>query len=245
VEPHSHGEHGEHGGHGDHDGKRRPFIGGLGYASIGLMTGDFSAMQKTLESPNLLGIGYGPAASSLVFGGGGGGLWNRLWIGGKGFGHSTAMASSDRGSASLSGGGGGFEIGYAAVASEEWLVVPFFGLGRFGYTLTIKNASSAPLNVYSGETVPVGGQREYSAGFFTGEVGIRASRLLLLGDGGFMVGAELGYTASLQRTAWEETSTNTTAPESAELRAAYFRLVIGGGGFSFRGGHSRAAGSVK
>jgi hypothetical protein len=51
--------------------------------------------------------------------------------------------------------------------------------------------------------------------------------------GGFMVGAEIGYMASLQRTAWEESTTQTSAPESAGIRGAYFRLIIGGGGFFF------------
>ena len=210
-----------------------------------MMTGDFSAMQKTLEPQNLLGVGYGPAPTALAFGGGGGGLWHRLWLGGKGFGMAVAMASSDRADTSLSGGGGGFELGYAVVATEDWLVVPFFGLGGFGYTLTVKNSSAAPLALYAGESVPVNGQREYSAGFFTGELGIRASRLLFFNTGGFMVGAELGYQTSLQRSAWEETSSKVPAPESAELRAAYFRLVFGGGGFQFRGGHSGGAGNVK
>jgi len=212
-----------------------------------MTSGDFPAMQKTLGTQELLGVGYGPASTALTYGGGGGGLWNRLWIGGKGFGHSVAMASSDHGSATLSGGGGGFEIGYAAVATQEWLIIPFFGVGLMGYTLNVKNATNAPLALSSRESVPVGGQREYSVGFATAEVGIRASRLLLLGggNGGFMVGAELGYTSSLQRSAWEETSTKASQPESADLRAAYFRLVIGGGGFQFRGGHSRDAGNVK
>ena len=48
-----------------------------------------------------------------------------------------------------------------------------------------------------------------------------------------MVGAELGYMSSLQRTPWTASS-GVGAPESAELRGGYFRLIVGGGSVSFR-----------
>lgn len=198
------------------------------------MSGGFSAMQGTLGQPDTLGPGYDVAPAGFVWGGGGGGLWNRLWLGGKGYG--LALDTSATESVGVSGGGGGFELGYAAIATERWLVVPFFGLGGFGYTVTVKNQGATPFAVYQGESIQAGAKSDFSAGFLTGEIGIRASRLLFWDTGGFMLGAELGYSSSLQRGAWES-SAGTRAPESAELRGAYFRLLVGGGGFSFRGAH--------
>ena len=225
------------GGHeaGGHMGRGRPYLGGLGYASVGLMTGGFSAMQNTLSQSTALGGGYDAAPTGFVFGGGGGVLLNRLWVGAKGFGLLVDTPNSSRGSAKLSGIGGGGEVGYAVVASPHWLVVPFVGVGGFGYSLKVTNAGSNPLPVYANETIGRGAETKYTAGFVTGELGLRVSRLLLWGNSGLMVGAELGYLSALQRAAWESSS-GTSAPESAELRGGYFKLLIGGGGFSHRGG---------
>gem|GEM_PF-1751717 len=220
---------------GGHQGRGRPYFGGLGYASVGLMTGGFSAMQATLSQSSALGGGYDAAPTGFVFGGGGGVLINRLWVGGKGFGMIVDTPSSTRGTASLSGGGGGGEVGYAVVASPHWLVVPFVGVGGFGYSLSVTNAGSNPLPIYAGESIGRGGESKYTAGFLTGELGLRVSRLIFWGNAGLMVGAEMGYLSALQRAAWESSS-GTSAPESAELRGGYFRLIIGGGGFSHRGG---------
>jgi len=225
------------GGHeaGGHHGRGRPYFGGLGYLSVGLMTGGFSALQTSLSQSSALGGGYDAAPTGFVFGGGGGVLINRLWVGGKGFGMLVDTPNSTRGSAKLSGAGGGGEVGYAVVASPHWLVVPFVGVGGFGYSLTVSNTGNNPLPVYSGETIARGGESTYTAGFMTGELGLRVSRLIFWGNAGLMVGAEMGYLSALQRAAWESSS-GTSAPESAELRGGYFRLIIGGGGFSHRGG---------
>jgi hypothetical protein len=197
------------------------------------MTGGFSAMQATLSQGSTLGGGYDVAPTGFVFGGGGGMLIDRLWIGGKGFGMIIDTPNSSHGTVKLSGAGGGGEVGYAVVASPHWLVVPFVGFGAFGYSLNLTNTSNGPLSIYQGETIGRGGESQYTAGFFTGEAGIRVSRLLFSGSGGFMVGAEVGYLSALQRAAWESSS-GTAAPESAELRGGYLRLIIGGGGFSRR-----------
>jgi hypothetical protein len=225
------------GGHeaGGHMGRGRPYIGGLGYLSVGLMTGGFSAMQNTLSQSTALGGGYDVAPTGFVFGAGGGVLLNRLWVGAKGFGLLVDTPNSSRGSAKLSGLGGGGEVGYAVVASPHWLVVPFVGVGGFGYSLSVTNAGNGPLPIYASETIGRGGENKYTAGFMTGELGIRVNRLIFWGNAGLTVGAELGYLSALQRAAWES-STGTSAPESAELRGGYFKLLVGGGGFSHRGG---------
>lgn len=200
-----------------------------------MMTGGFSAMQTSLSQGSALGGGYDAAPTGFVFGAGGGALLNRLWVGVKGFGMIVDTPNSARGSAKLSGLGAGGEVGYALVASPQWIVVPFVGVGGFGYSLSVTNAGNGPLPIYAGETLARGAEAKYTAGFLTGELGLRVSRLIFWGNGGLMVGAEVGYLSALQRAAWESSS-GTSAPESAELRGGYFRLIIGGGAFSHRGG---------
>jgi hypothetical protein len=243
-EPHHKGTHhgeGHHAGAGPHEAgheehgahHRRPFIGGFGYASVGMMTGGFSAMQSTLSQAASIGPGYDAAPTGIVFGGGGGALLNRIWVGGKGFGAYIDSVNTNRGTSTLTGAGGGGELGYAAVANGHWLVVPFFGVGGFGYTLKVQNATTTPLQAGTAQAIPVGGEAKYTASFLTGEIGLRISHLIFWGNAGLMVGAEVGYLSSLQRAAWTADSGNSPS-ESAELRGGYFRLLIGGGGFKFR-----------
>lgn len=197
-----------------------------------MMTGGFSSLSTTLSQPTAIGAGYDSAPTGLVFGGGGGALISRVWVGGKGFGLYVDSVNTSRGTTTLTGGGGGGELGYAVIANQHWLIVPFFGAGAFGYSLTVQNATNGPMPI-PGQTIAANGEGKYTAKFITGELGIRASRLILWGNAGIMVGAEVGYMSSLQRAAWEGEN-GSAPPESAELRGGYFRLLIGGGGFSFR-----------
>jgi hypothetical protein len=214
-----------------HHERRRPWIGGLAYGSIGFMPGEFSALQGTLQQAGLLGAGYDSAPMALVYGGGLGGLIGPLWVGGKAFGMHAGTTPHGSADTSLTGVGGGGEIGYAVVATEDWLVVPFIGMGGFGYDLTVK--SKGPLlPVFPNGEVPAFGEVSYSASVLTGEIGLRANRLILFGAAGFTVGAELGYMSSLTRDAWATTSA--ASSESAAIQGAYFRLLVGGGGFLFR-----------
>lgn len=197
-----------------------------------MMTGGFSAMESTLSQSTVFGPGYAAAPTGLSGGLGGGFLIGPVWVGAKGAALVLDSPNSSHGNAKIFGGSGGLEVGYAVVASERWLVVPYFGAGRFQYTVDVTNSGTAPLPLYAGENVLRGNTASFTAGFFTGELGVRVNRLLFLGGGraGLTIGAELGYLTSLQRAAWESGS-GTTAPESAELRGGYFRLLIGGGGF--------------
>lgn len=191
-------------------------------------------MERTLGQPAAFGPGYDVPPAALLAGGGGGALLgSRVWLGGKGFGLFAPEQSSDRGGSRLNGGGGGFELGYAVMNARDWLVVPFFGVGSFGYNLRVKNRTGAALPLYPGEEVPVAQDREIEAGFWTAEIGVRANRLLFWENGGFTVGAELGYITALSRSAWTGGTEGAGDQETAGLGGVYFRLVLGGGGFSY------------
>ncbi len=118
-----------------------------------------------------------------------------------------------------------------ALASDRWLVVPYAGVGGFGYNLAIKN-TTRDVPVFPGGELPTGSSRNYSSGGMTGELGLRVNRLIFWGNSGMTVGAELGYMASLTRDAW---STGSAAgPDSGAIRGLYFKLNVGGGGFFFK-----------
>ena len=193
--------------------------------------GDFAAAVRPSSA-------LGPDATSPGFGytiGGGGRalILRRLVIGGRGFGVYTPRVGSDRGFATLSGGGGGFELGVAAVNRDAWLLIPYVGGGAGGLTLEVANESQDSIFVGDDERIPPGGHRTYDAGFGYLEFGLAAHRLLFFEGGGFAMGVEAGAMLSIASSAWSTDTSDVNGIGRAQLRGGFLRLAIGGGGFWF------------
>jgi hypothetical protein len=212
--------------------RERPAWGGLGYGSVGMMAGSFGALEETLSRNDLLGPGYGPAPAGVTFGGGGGALvGGRLWLGGGGYGAKIATTPTSKAKTDLHGGGGGLELGYAVLNADKWLLIPYVGFGGFGYELTITNLTNRTFRLFGTEQVGPGQTANFESGFWTGELGIRVFRLYFWKHGGFAVGADVGYRASLTRDSWHGGDRADLGQESARIGAGYLRLTLGGGGF--------------
>ncbi|HEY3495316.1 MAG TPA: hypothetical protein VGK73_11545 [Polyangiaceae bacterium] len=224
----------------------RPWMGGLGYFSIGPFFGDIAGgLESMLRSPTALGASYSTPNAGLLMGGGGGAvLFGHLWLGGKGYGLFTGSFENTVGKVSTSGSGGGFELGYVMSPHPRMLILPFLGFGGFSYALEVENKSSGNLTDETGSLVPdgsgsrviaaPGGKREFSAGFATLEAGIRLQRLIFSRSGGFSAGLELGFLSSFTSPAWETGGYEVTNAEGTSLEGVYVRLNIGGGGFALR-----------
>jgi hypothetical protein len=217
-----------------HDRPRRPTFGGFGYGAIGPFFGDLSTLDTALQSPEAFGASYGIGRSAMTIGGGGGAvLFGHLWVGGKGFGLLTAPFNSARGEATLTGGGGGFELGYV-LARSRMLVIPYFGFGGFSYNLNIKNESARTMNIQQSMLVAPGESRTFKAGFATAELGLRLQRLLFSGDGGLMGGVEAGVLRSLTAAPWRWERYEFVQHKGAVIDGVYVRITVGGGGFLCR-----------
>jgi len=213
---------------------RRPWFGGLGYASVAPFFGDISGLEEGLRAPTALGASYGVGRTGLLLGGGGGAvLFGRLWLGGKGYALLTGPFENARGEVSLTGGGGGFELGYVASSRAKMLVIPFMGLGGFAYSLEVTNRTSGPMTIQQAAVIPPSQSRKFTSGFATLDVGIRLQRLLFWGHGGFSAGVEVGLLRSLSTRPWQSESVELTDHPGAALDGAYVRLNFGGGGFVF------------
>ena len=216
------------------DHPRRPWFGGLGYATVGPFFGDLSSLNAALSNENALGPSYGVPSAALTLGGGGGAvLFGHLWLGGKGVGLLTAPFKNARGEALLTGGGGGFELGYV-LARPRMLIIPFFALGGYAYNLRVENDTSSPMPLQDVFTVAPGQKRDIRAGFATIELGIRVQRLLFSRAGGFIGGFEAGILRSLSAAPWESDGREFVNHPGAQIEGGYVRITIGGGGFSFK-----------
>lgn len=195
------------------------------------MHGSFRFLDDALRDPGGLGQGYARSDTALAFGGGGGALiGHRLWLGGKGFGFVLPTESSDRGSARVRGGGGGFELGVAALNRPRALVIPYLGLGGMGTSVDVRNRSATPVSVGAIAIAP-GESRTFDAGVWTVDAGVRAFGLYFPGNGGFTAGLDLGFMTSLAPSSFETSGATLGSVTPARLSAGYLRLVFGGGGF--------------
>jgi hypothetical protein len=213
----------------------RPFLGGLGYGSVAPFFGNLSGLDSALQAPDALGQSYGFGKAALLVGGGGGAiLFGHLWVGGKGYGMFTGSSDNARGSATLRGGGGGFEVGYTVIPVEKLLLIPFFGFGGFGTELEVQNRTNRPIRIQPGVAIPANGTQIFSAGFPTLEIGLRVQRLLFFGSGGFTAGFEVGALSSFSSDPWRAGGVELTNQKGAVLQGGYARINVGGGGFWFR-----------
>ena len=213
---------------------RRLWFGGLGYVAVGPFFGDLSTLDAALRSEQALGASYGIGRAGFTLGGGGGAvLGGHLWLGGKGFGMLTAPFVNARGEATLGGGGGGAEIGYV-FARPRMLIVPFFGIGGFGYDLEVTNKSGQAMPLQQVLTLAPGESRHFKAGFLTVELGLKVHRLLFSRSGGFMGGIELGVLRSLSASPWKSDRYEFVDHAGALIEGVYARVTFGGGGGYFR-----------
>jgi hypothetical protein len=214
---------------------RRLWFGGFGYAAIGPFFGDLSTLETALRSEDALGASYGIGRAGFTLGGGGGAiLGGHLWLGGKGFGLLTAPFDNARGEAMLTGGGGGGELGYV-LARPRMLIIPFFGIGGFGYDLEVTNRSRQAMPLQQVLSLSPGESRHFKAGFLTVELGVKVHRLLFSGRGGFMGGLEVGVLRSLSTAPWKSDRYEFANHTGALIEGVYARVTFGGGGgLSFR-----------
>ena len=213
--------------------ERRPKHGGLGYAAVGIVAGPIGDVQDALVQT------LGPGARSPEFGyavGGGGRmlLFHRIVIGGKGFGLFPPEVGAPNGTAQVSGGGGGLELGFAAVNRPKLLFFPYFGAGGFGLGLELHNTSQQDIQLGDAAPLQPGEERDYAGGFVYLEVGAGLHRLLFFGDGGFAVGFNVGGLFSLAPSPWADAGTPIDGIDEPSLSGAYLQLTVGGGGFFFK-----------
>lgn len=214
-------------------GNRQRGWGGFGHAFAGMVAGDLGGYDARLSADAALGEGAGP----IVFGGmlGGGGralLGRRLMLGGKGYALLTPRKSGLHGSARITGGGGGLDVGVALYNNDNWLVYPYLGAQGFGLDLEVTNDSAQPRRL-GDLSIPAGESRTFTAGFPMIELGAGVQRLLFSGDnhGGFMIGLELGFLYGFAGDAWQLDELDVAGLGAPGLNGGYLRLTLGGGGF--------------
>ncbi len=220
--------HANGGGEPSAEGPRRARIGGLGYVQLGTHIGPIGEIAETLRAPNALGDRSTSPEFGYTIGGGGRALiLRRMVVGGRGFGVFTPRVGSDRGFATMSAGGGGLELGVAAVNRDHWLLIPYVGGGAGGVSVEVANDADTAIVIADDEEIPVDGQRRYDAGFGYIEFGLATHRLLFFGSGGLALGLDFGGIFSVAPTPWSTGGRDLDGIDRARLSGGFLRLTIG------------------
>ena len=208
------------------------WLGGWGHFSPGFFAGQVLNLGAQLEKPELLGPGAAPGSMAWSLGGGGKIYVAGVLLGGKGYTYVVPETSTDRGGAAVTGGGGGFDIGYAILRQRHVLLYPFIGIGGAGVDLEISNHSKQELQFGEGDPIAPGEKQRYTAGFMTFDLGLGVQTILHQYEGGLILGAEVGYITTTAGTSWtDQNEKEIEGVDAAAYSGAYFRLTIGGGGF--------------
>lgn len=203
--------------------------GGMGYFSIGLGIPQSNRLEAVIQQS--VGKAYAQENFALSLGGRGFGCMGKnVFLGGGGYAIVNGSQTLENAQVNTSVGAGFFNIGYAILADENMLLLPFIGFGGGGTNVEIKNLSDKPIvfDRTAFESIPAGRKRNYSAGNFMFEVGLTAQLYVV---GGFAVGLEAGG-YFMPNASWLDANQNDVrGVESVNARGGYLRLTVGGGGF--------------
>ena len=216
------------------EGSERPWLGGFGFAFQGISHMEVRGPDSALEAA--LGEGGGLGGFFWQYGGGGKALiWNFL-LAGRGYGLVGPESATGLGSARVGGGGGGFELGYTVVRSQAWLVYPYGGIGGYGLDMGVRNGGDEPLTLGDRLVIAPGDSTTCQTGYLAVEWGLGLQRLLHDGQGGFQLGAEMGFQMSLRSQGWSLSGGGdlTGMGGAPGIVTGFFRLTVGGGGYFLR-----------
>ncbi len=181
----------------------KPTFGGLGHTSIGVGAIGVSGVDAPLRAA--LGDCGAVGPASWRYGGGGKMLLFGLILGGKGYGFDYIDGSGSAGTARMSGGGGGFQLGYAIHRSAKALVYPLIGFGGYGIDIELENTSGSGI-AFGDQAVAATSASTFQSGYWAAEVGVGFDWLLMYGgdegQGGWSLGAELGLQMSVATSEW-------------------------------------------
>lgn len=201
------------------------FFGGFGHMTQGFLLGDPTGMATELDSD-----GGGSPHNALLIGGGGrmiipGGVV----LGGHGFGLEGLGGDGTGGSSQVSGGGGGFDVGWAAINDGRRLIYPLAGVTFTGVDVLVQNHAEAR-KVGNYAMVP-GDRVEMKGSGVALDFGVALTQLLW-GDegGGMIVGAQMGYLLPVGGGTWTAKGGAEISGVDGSTNGLYFRVNVGGGG---------------
>lgn len=209
--------------------------GGFGFFEAGIAGNTNNKVQSRLQGATLLGNNFTFSTPGLHIGGRGLAVFGDFLMGGGGYG-SSFTGSTEAGEASLSIGGGFFDVGYLLMKKNRTHLYTFVGFGGGGGSLKVTNTSALTMSFAQNQTIASGENRKIEQGGFGFEFGVGLNQFVIGGgddggSGGFMVGLIAGANF-FPSSEWEFEANETKVTNMGNMGSFYIGITIGGGGLS-------------
>jgi hypothetical protein len=177
-----------------------------------------------------------------MIGGEGAGLLGRFIIGGGGFGQNVARQTTDSFRANLSYGAGYFKFGYILIYTDNNFGYVYGGIGGGGLNVRLENLSDeAQMRFNHRAPLKPGFKADYTLPTTFYDLGFSYKRMFMSarasgGEGGFMLGLDLGCSIAVPTDGWQGTKDEVVSGPTnpGAFLNPYLRLTIGGGGFGLK-----------
>jgi hypothetical protein len=215
----------------------RAGFGGFGHWSQGFMLGDFGGLEPALGAKGALGEADSAPGYANTFGGGGRMLMlGGLVLGGRGYGLETEESHTTAGSAKLSGGGGGVDIGWAFLNDGKYIAYPYVGAQGLGFGLDLDNNTDDAMAFGTSHSIESTHSAVFASGTWALDFGMGMHQFLFEpekgGGGGFVLGGEMGVLVGLSGGEWTDSEDVVVkGVDPFALTTLYMRLNVGGGGY--------------
>lgn len=212
--------------------------GGFGHFFTGPAYFHTGKLGDYLEKPDVLNANL-PVRPGNMSGGEGVSMLGRFLIGGGGFGETTDRITTDSARANFSFGAGYFKFGYILKYKNGNFCYGYGGIGWGGVNVHIENLSDEN-EIRFNHRAPIqpGHKADYTLPCTFYDLGISYKKMFMSSDGkegqgGFMLGVDLGCSLALSMNDWQGKNEEvvTGPPAQAGMLNPYVRVTIGGGGF--------------
>jgi hypothetical protein len=215
--------------------------GGFGHFYMGPGFFQPGNLASYLEKPDVLNTNITARVGSMA-GGEGAGLFGRAIIGGGGFGQNIMRITTDSLRADINYGAGYFRFGYMLKYQNSGFCFAYGGIGWGGLNMTIENHSGENDIDFNHRTpLKPGKKATYTLPTTYYDLGLSYKRIMSSnrssgGEGGFMLGLDLGCSLITPSFDWQGQDEELVSgpPVPTLFVNPYLRVTIGGGGFGFK-----------
>ena len=214
------------------------YKGGFGHFYTGPAWLEPTDLINYYKSPEVLGPSFDWHNVGVITGGEGFAEFNRLLIGGGGFGLILPVMNADNARVRFGMGAGGLKVGYVFTQNDYYFASMNAGFGGGGYYTGIKNNGETNINFDKNDPIRPDEEKDYFMGFLMYDFSI-SNKWVASGPkgdrqkvGGFMLGLDLGATIQIPVDEWRtDYYEYVDAVSPGTVISPFIRLTIGGGGF--------------
>lgn len=215
--------------------------GGFGHFYTGPAFLQMGNLREYLERPDVMNVNL-PVRPGTISGGEGAALLGRFILGGGGFGQTIFRETTDSARVNVYMGGGYFKFGYVCMFRSGNFGYAYGGIGWGGVNVHVENLTDeTQINFNHQSPLSPGFKGDYSLSTNFYDIGFSYKKIFMSGDnadgdGGFMVGLDLGCMFALPSGDWESDKDTVVSgpPVTPGFFNPYLRVTIGGGGFGVK-----------